>query len=83
MRTTLTLDEDVSAAVERRRRELDHTLKQEVNDLIRAGLAHVEDERPVVAPGLGVEPWDAGECLVGSLDDVSAVLAIAEGEDHR
>src|SRR6185437_14977591 len=46
MRTTLTLDDDVAAALERRRHELQHSLKQEVNDLIRAGLTHVEQEQP-------------------------------------
>lgn len=82
MRTTLTLDDDVATAVERRRRELDHTLKQEVNELLRAGLRSVEHARPAAA-GLRVKPWDAGESLLGSLDDVSKVIAIAEGEDHR
>jgi hypothetical protein len=82
MRTTLTLDADVAAAIERRRRELDHTLKQEVNDLLRAGLRSAEEAPPAEA-GLRVKPWDAGESPLGSLDDVSAVIAIAEGEDHR
>jgi plasmid stability protein len=82
VRTTLTLDDDVAAAVERRRREHRHSLKEEVNELLRVGLLHVDRESSAVA-GLQVEPWDAGECLVGSLDNVSAVLAIAEGEDHR
>ena len=44
MRTTLTLDDDVAAAIELRRQKLHHSLKQEVNDLIRAGLTHVEQE---------------------------------------
>lgn len=83
MRTTLTLDDDVAVAIERRRRERDHTLKQEVNDLLRAGLQAAEQERRPRSAGLRVEPWDAGESLLGSLDDISKVLAIAEGEDHR
>jgi plasmid stability protein len=77
MRTTLTLDDDVAAAVELRRQRLHHSLKQEVNDLIRAGLTHVERERPEV-PRFHVEPLDAGELLI-PVDDVQAALDIAEG----
>ena len=82
MRTTLTLDDDVAAAVERRRRALNHSLKQEVNDLIRAGLVHLEQER-AKAPRFRVEPLDIGRPLVDNFDDISAVLAIAEGENYR
>jgi hypothetical protein len=82
MRTTLTLDDDVAAAVERRRRELDHTLKQEINELIRAGLARME-EGGSQAPEFRVEPLSIGRPLVGNFDDVSAVLALAEGDGHR
>ncbi len=39
MRTTLTLDDDVAAALERRRAERGTGLRREVNDLLRAGLA--------------------------------------------
>jgi hypothetical protein len=82
MRTTLTLEDDVAAAIDHRRRERNHSLKQEVNELIRVGLLHVDDKRPK-APRFRVEPLDIGECLVDNFDDVSAVLAMAEGEDYR
>ena len=39
MRTTLTLDDDVAAALARRRAERGTGLRKEVNDLLRAGLA--------------------------------------------
>lgn len=77
MRTTITLDDDVAAAVERRRRELDHSLKREVNDLIRAGLMHLERPRSA-PPRFFVEPLDAGELLI-PIDDVDTALEIAEG----
>ncbi|HWY89340.1 MAG TPA: hypothetical protein VNY31_01580 [Solirubrobacteraceae bacterium] len=77
MRTTLTLDDDVAAAIERRRQDLRHSLKQEVNDLIRAGLTHVEQEQPET-PRFRVEPLPVGELLV-PIDDVSTALDIAEG----
>lgn len=82
MRTTLTLDDDVAAAIEHRRRELKHTLKEKVNDLIRAGLAHIDEERPP-APPFRVKPLNIGKPLVDNFDDVSAVLAMAEGERYR
>jgi hypothetical protein len=79
MRTTLTLDDDVAAAIERRRRELNHTLKQEVNDLIRAGLAREEDrDAEAQRPLFRVQPLDVGELLI-DIDDVSEALDIAEG----
>jgi hypothetical protein len=79
MRTTLTLDDDVAAAIERRRRELNHTLKQEVNDLIRAGLAREEDrDAEPQRPLFRVQPLDVGELLI-DIDDVSEALDIAEG----
>jgi hypothetical protein len=40
MRTTLTLADDVAAAVERVRRERSVGLSEAVNDLVRAGLLH-------------------------------------------
>jgi hypothetical protein len=81
MRTTLTLDEDVAAAIERRRRELGHTLKQEVNDLIRAGLVQVEDRRPK-PKRFRVRPVSSGGLLI-PIDDVSEALDIAEGPWRR
>jgi len=77
MRTTLTFDDDVAAAIERRRRELDHSLKQEVNELIRAGLIHVEQEQPQT-PRFRVEPLPVGDLLM-PIDDISAALDAAEG----
>lgn len=77
MRTTITIEDDVAAALERRRRELDHSLKQEVNELLRAGLTYLEQERPAPAR-FRVTPLDVGDLLV-SIDDVSAALDLAEG----
>lgn len=59
MRTTLTLDDDVAAALARRRAARGTGLRQEVNELLRAGLEaapadapHPDDyELPVFDPG--------------------------------
>jgi hypothetical protein len=45
MRTTLTLADDVAAAVDRLRRERSIGVSQAVNELVRAGLAK-QDESP-------------------------------------
>ncbi len=81
MRTTLTLDDDVAAVIERRRHELRHSLKQEVNDLIRLGLIHIEQEKSQT-PRFRVEPLPVGELLI-PVDDVQGALDIAEGPWRR
>lgn len=81
MRTTLTLDDDVAARLQRL-----HTRrggrKQLINDLLRVGLDHLEqqpkaDEAPFKTPThrLGAR--------VSSLDNVAEVLATSEAEDWR
>jgi hypothetical protein len=81
MRTTLTLDDDVAAAVEHRRRERNHSLKQEVNQLIRVGLLHVDEPRPE-SPPFRVEPFDCGGLLV-DIDDTGPVLDMIDAEEWR
>lgn len=68
MRTTLTLDDDVAAALARRRAERGTALRQEVNELLRAGLA--------VA---GRPPTDAGEPYELPTFDPGRALIV----DHR
>jgi hypothetical protein len=46
MRTTLTLADDVAAAVERLRRERSIGLSEAVNELVRAGLLRPEPAQP-------------------------------------
>ncbi len=82
MRTTLTLDDDVTAQLERLRRERRLGLKELVNQALRQGLDDLERESEPTeryrTPGVNV-----GRCLLPDLDDVAAVLAVAEGEDFR
>ncbi len=82
MRTTLTLDKDVAALLERVRKGKKGTLRAVVNEALRQGL------RQMCAPPRRPKPYrtrtaSLGPCLVGSLDDVSEVLAVAEGEHFR
>jgi hypothetical protein len=84
MRTTVTLDADVSVRLEREQRRRKASFKAVVNDLLRAGLDAAERRhqrarrKPFTTKG-----FDLGPSLVGSLDNVEEVLARVEGEDHR
>jgi metal-responsive CopG/Arc/MetJ family transcriptional regulator len=46
MRTTITLDDDVAAALERIRRERSMGLSEAINELVRAGLKAKPSRRP-------------------------------------
>lgn len=82
MRTTLTLDEDVAATVERLRRTRRQSLKAIVNEALREGLRHMATA-PRKPPEFRTRAVDLGRCLVGAVDDVAEVLAIADGESFR
>ena len=82
MRTTLTLDPDVAAALERVREATGLGLKEAVNEAMRRGLAQLEKGKVARRP-FRTRTLDLGKCLVENLDDVWAVLAYAEGEDYK
>jgi predicted CopG family antitoxin len=82
MRTTLTIDEDVAAELARLRKTDDRSFKDLVNEALRQGL------KVMIHPPKKRRPFrtmtvDAGECLIGSLDNVAEVISLVEGEDHR
>jgi hypothetical protein len=81
MRTTLTLEDDVAAAIEHRRRERRNSLKREINELLRVGLQHVDEPQPETPP-FRVEPFDCGGLLI-DIDDMSAVQEIFDLEDWQ
>ena len=82
MRTTLTLDKDVAAQLERLRRERDVPFKQVVNEALRQGLLHLSSARPA-RKRFRTRSVSLGRCLIGSLDDVAEALDVAEGENLR
>lgn len=82
MRTTVTLDADVAAEIERVRRQDGRRFKHILNDALRLGLRSLAagpDQHLLASPTM---PRDLGEQLV-DIADVSAALALAEGDDHR
>ena len=82
MRTTLTLDDDVANMLKRALARRRGSLKAVVNEALREGLRRMSERpkrsSPYRTPGVAL-----GRCLVGSVDDVAEVLAIAEGEASR
>lgn len=82
MRTTLTLDEDVAAQLDRLRARGDRPFKELVNETLRAGLVALESaSQPRGGPY--TRPADLGRALLPDLDDISESLAVLEGDDHR
>jgi len=78
MRTTLTLDDDVAAALERRRAERGTGLRREVNDLLRAGLAAATRARPTDGAPYVLPTFDPGRALIA---DPRALKDLLDDED--
>ena len=78
MRTTLTLDDDVAAALARRRSERGTGLRSEVNELLREALFGVA-RTPTGRPERYVLPThDSGRALI---TDPSALKQMLDDED--
>jgi hypothetical protein len=82
MRTTLTIDEDVASFLERVPRNRKLTNKAAINEASRHGLKAMTSP-PRVAKPFVTRTVSLGRCLIGNLDVISEVLAIAEGEDFK
>ncbi|TAK35491.1 MAG: ribbon-helix-helix protein, CopG family [Chloroflexota bacterium] len=82
MRTTLTLDDDVAAALERLRKTRKIGLKALVNEALREGLQQMH-ARPRRRQRFHTQPVDLGRLRIGGLDNVGEALAIAEGEPSK
>jgi hypothetical protein len=80
MRTTLTLDPDVAAKVRKGAARLGKPLKEVVNMALRAGLDAVL--KPPAAKPYRTRGRQLGLGRGLSYDNVSELLARAEGEDH-
>jgi len=82
MRTTLTLDKDVAAIIERLRKTKRQSLKEVINEALREGLKHTAaaPRRPRI---FRTDSVDLGRCLQGNVDNVAEVLAVTESESFR
>jgi hypothetical protein len=82
MRTTLTLDRDVAAALDRLRKDRRGSFRALVNEALREGL------RTLTAPPrkrmrFRTRAVDLGRCLLGSVDNVAEVLAVTENDSYK
>ena len=85
MRTTLTIESDVAARLEKLRKNQNRSLKGLVNELLRAGLDCLElhgKKARERQPAYRIKPVTA-RARITNLDDIAEVLSVAEGEDHK
>lgn len=77
MRTTITLADDVAAAIEQLRSERGVGISEVVNDVLRQGLARSKRRE-----AFRQRTSDLGPPRLG-LDDVAGLLDALEGDDRR
>ena len=82
MRTTLTLDDDVAAAIERLRRARDVNVKDIVNDALRKGLSELATG-PKQRGSFQTQVVELGRIRLPSIDNIGESLAVAEGEAFK
>lgn len=82
MRTTLTIDDDVAAQLERLRRSRDSSLRDIVNDALRRGLREM-GARPKKREPFRTRPIDGVKPLLDNFDNIAEALAYAEGEAFK
>ncbi len=84
MRTTLTLDDDISILLERRLLETGQTFKELVNSLLRGALkrdvvsTHADNVTRIHTP-----VFHGGTLLIGDVTSTAEMLSIAEGEEFK
>jgi Ribbon-helix-helix protein, copG family len=82
MRTTLSLDDDVAALIEKVCKATDASLKEVVNAALREGLAHMV-KPPVPRKKFRTAVHSSGRCYLPNLDNTAEALGIAEGEQFK
>jgi hypothetical protein len=82
MRTTLTIDDDVAATLERLRRSRKLSLKQLINEALRRGLDNM-GKPPKRREPIRTQAVALGRVRVASIDNIAEVLAIAEDENFK
>lgn len=83
MRTTLTLDPDVEAALREAQRRTGAARKALINDALRRGLRELDAARAPKRTRYHTPPFDPGPPAVEGIHSVHDLLAFAEGEDFR
>jgi len=81
MRTTLTIDDDVAASLERLRKARKGSLKDLVNEALRRGIKDMNARQKPREP-FRTRAVDVGAVLI-PVDNISEALALAEGESFK
>jgi hypothetical protein len=82
MRTTFKLDDDVAVLLKSEQDRRKTSVRSLVNEAIRVYLAN-QQQSPKKRKRYRLRPLKTGTCLVGNLDNVAEVLAVAEGESFK
>jgi hypothetical protein len=82
MRTTFKLDDDVAVLLKSEQDRRKTSIRRLVNEAIREYLTR-QERPPKARKRYRIRPVSVGPSLVGNLDCVSEILAIAEGEAYK
>jgi Ribbon-helix-helix protein, copG family len=82
MRTTLTIDDDIAATLERLRRSQRLSLKQLINEALRRGLDDMGKRRKR-REAVQTRAVTLGRMRVASIDNIAEALAVVEGETFK
>ena len=82
MRTTLTIDDDVAAVLERLRRAGDASLKQLINEALRRGLKEMSSRSKRPEP-VRTRSVALGRVRISDIDNIGEALAAAVGEIYK
>ena len=83
MRTTLTLEPDVAAALARVQKARDASHKDVVNEALRLGLRQMTAKPDKRRKPFRTRSVDLGECLLPNLDNIGEVLSMLDEDDWR
>jgi hypothetical protein len=82
MRTTITLEDDVAAALKRLDKRRGVKFKALVNEALREGIKRMM--APAKKRGeYRTRSVELGSCRAASVDNIAEVLAVAEGESFK
>jgi len=82
MRTTLTIEDDVAKLLENVRRARNSSLKVIINQALRHGLRDMT-KPPRRGKAYETRSVSLGRCQLASLDDISEIIAVAEGDTFK
>jgi Arc/MetJ family transcription regulator len=82
MRTTLTIDDDVAAALERLRKTREDSLKELVNEALRRGLKEMSG-RPKRREPFATRTVSLGRPRLANIDNIAEAIALVEGDSFR